>query len=412
VQTAPAGVFGYATGLIRGSNGNQQQGITLVDEGAGQLTVDQQTNLDAGQARELWRKPVDIGASKRTADVPAATALARLHKDVNTAAGVLNALGKSVAAVHKGIIQNQIMQESDVQAVHNSKSEDWAVVNRAKQSPRKVNTPVNNNQSNASKNIRVSNSFDVLMNETILNKEGTTVQHGNQDAASKNKPPGSEKKQQLSKNTGGQVAVITDMVPVAMASISQASTNELSGSKDQQGATSAIVVKRKTWAERVQEEEEYYADSIHDDSDDEAAQISATPPSKDEAAKVQSEQVSNSTDSGQKRRGLSPNAPAFVPSKQQQIVAALEGVSSTIQAVKEVPKSGQQCTLSAAILSSMHNVDATGSSSAMAAKYNLTPTNILHALVSHDIDTLRAGQSEAWAGNFSSWIGCYRSFWY
>ncbi|OIT18860.1 hypothetical protein A4A49_59704, partial [Nicotiana attenuata] len=95
VQTVPAGVFGHATGLIRGSNGNQQQGVTLVDEGAGQVTVDQQTNLEAGQARELRKKPVDIGASKRTTDVPAATALARLHKDVNTAAGVLNALGKS-----------------------------------------------------------------------------------------------------------------------------------------------------------------------------------------------------------------------------------------------------------------------------------------------------------------------------
>ncbi|OIT26788.1 hypothetical protein A4A49_65521, partial [Nicotiana attenuata] len=141
---------------------------------------------------------------------------------------------------------------------------------------------------------------------------------------------------------------------------------------------------------QLQEEEEDYADSIHDDSDNEAAQISATLPSKDEAAKMQSEQVSNSTDSGPKRRGLSPNAPAFVPSKQQQIVAALEGVSSTIQAVKEVAKSGQQRALSATVLSSMHNVDATGSSSAMAAKYNLTPTNILHALVSHDIDTLRA----------------------
>ncbi|OIT35680.1 hypothetical protein A4A49_02877 [Nicotiana attenuata] len=44
--------------------------------------------------REAWQA-VDIGASKRTADVPTATALSRLHKDVNTTAGVLNALGKS-----------------------------------------------------------------------------------------------------------------------------------------------------------------------------------------------------------------------------------------------------------------------------------------------------------------------------
>ncbi|OIT34925.1 hypothetical protein A4A49_61112, partial [Nicotiana attenuata] len=133
---------------------------------------------------------------------------------------------------------------------------------------------------------------------------------------------------------------------------------------------------------QVEEEEEDYADSIQDDSDNEAAQFSATRPSKDEAAKVQSEQVSNSIDSEPRRRGLSPNAPAFVPSKQQQIVAALEGVSLTIQDNKEVAKPGQQRALSAAGSSSMHNFDATESSSAMDAKHNLTPTNILYALVS------------------------------
>ncbi|OIT26541.1 hypothetical protein A4A49_11814, partial [Nicotiana attenuata] len=42
----------------------------------------------------------------------------------------------------------------------------------------------------------------------------------------------------------------------AMISISQASTNELSASKDQQGVTSAIVVKSKAWADRVDEQED------------------------------------------------------------------------------------------------------------------------------------------------------------
>ncbi|OIS95841.1 hypothetical protein A4A49_58598, partial [Nicotiana attenuata] len=125
-----------------------------------------------------------------------------------------------------------------------------------------------------------------------------------------------------------------------------------------------------------------YANSIQDESGDEAAQFSATPPSKDEAAKVQSEQVSNSTDSEPRRRGLSPDAPAFVPSKQQKVIAALKGVSLTIQVDKEVAKSGQQRVLSAARLSSTCNVDASGSSSEMDAKYNLTPTNILYDVVS------------------------------
>lgn len=91
-------------------------------------------------------------------------------------------------------------------------------------------------------------------------------------------------------------------VEKGMASLLQSnSTNEMTSSKDLQGATSAITVNRKIWAEKVEEEaaqvEEDYADSIQDETDDEAAQFSATPPSKDEASKVQSEQVSNSTDS-------------------------------------------------------------------------------------------------------------------
>ncbi|OIT39717.1 hypothetical protein A4A49_08784, partial [Nicotiana attenuata] len=277
------------------------------------------------------------------------------------------------------------------------KAENWIIVSSKNGSPNNTNVQqleqrqgvvnISSNkrysgvkeQATTPKNIEFSNSFDALRNEQehVMNMEGKSIQQvlmdepilddiamtmrqRDREAASKSgmpKSPGSPEQHIFSQRTG---------------------------------ATSAIGVHRKTWAERVQEEEEDYADSINDDSDNDATQISATPPSKDEAAKMQSEQVSNSTDSGPKRRGLSPNAPAFVPSKQQQIVAALEGVSSTIQAVKEVAKSGQQRALSATVLSSMHNVDATGSSSAMAAKYNLTPTNILHALVSHDIDTLRA----------------------
>ncbi|OIT35474.1 hypothetical protein A4A49_25587 [Nicotiana attenuata] len=311
--------------------------------------------------------------------------------------GALAGDDRGAAVVSKLEATDALMEGVKNDNIAETKAENWTMVSSKKGSPNNTNVQqleqkqgVVNRSSNkrssevkeqatTPKNIEFSNSFDALRNdqEHVMNKEGksiqqvlmdkpilddiaTTTQQRHREAASKSgrpKSPESPEQQIFSQHTG---------------------------------AASAIDVHRKTWAERVQEEEEYYADSIHDDSDDEAAQFSATPPSKDEEGKVQSEQVSNSTYSRPKRRGLSPNAPAFVPSKQQQIVATLEGVSSAIQAVKEVAKSGQQRALSAAVLSSMYNVDATGSSSAMVSKYNLTPTNILHALVSHDIDTLRA----------------------
>ncbi|OIT02054.1 hypothetical protein A4A49_30386 [Nicotiana attenuata] len=98
----------------------------------------------------------------------------------------------------------------------------------------------------------------------------------------------------------------------------------------------------KNWAAAASSKQAYPDDNAE-------AQFSATPPSKNEAAKVQGEQFFNFTDIGPKRRGLSPNVPAFIPSKQQQLVSTLEGVSSTIQAEKEVAKSGQQRALNATV---------------------------------------------------------------
>lgn len=48
------------------------------------MTRDQQKNLEAGQDHELLKKPVVIDATKCAADVPVATALARLHMTLNT----------------------------------------------------------------------------------------------------------------------------------------------------------------------------------------------------------------------------------------------------------------------------------------------------------------------------------------
>ncbi|XP_070007488.1 uncharacterized protein [Nicotiana sylvestris] len=321
-----------------------------------------------------------------------------------------------------------------------TKSNDWTEVNPT---PSKKQSPGLQNQFLSSKTIGVSNSFIALVNEheQDAKEAGNTKQHIGDEArpiTEKTSSSGSGVQQQTSKEIGARVHGSTEIVyfddlniqmpseaiptlqfssqelanmikesqesfgeqggdsgqqlistgnnqnvEKGMASLSQSnSINEKTSSMDQQGETSAIVVKRKTGAERAEEKEEQ----------------SATPPSKNEAAKVQGEQVSNSTESGPKRRGLSPNVPAFVPSKQQQTVAALEGVSSTIQADKEVEKSGQQRALSATVLSSMHNFDATRSSSAMATKYNLSSNPNTPAIVPTDVrkgaTTSNAGQQQ------------------
>ncbi|OIT35596.1 hypothetical protein A4A49_22739 [Nicotiana attenuata] len=71
----------------------------------------------------------------------------------------------------------------------------------------------------------------------------------------------------------------------AKISISQASTNELSGSKDHQGVTSAVVVKSKTWADRVEEQEDDHA-FVQSRQQQIVAAVDATGSSSTMAAKV------------------------------------------------------------------------------------------------------------------------------
>ncbi|OIT08875.1 hypothetical protein A4A49_44670, partial [Nicotiana attenuata] len=93
------------------------------------------------------------------------------------------------------------------------------------------------------------------------------------------------------------------------------------------------VFTRKTWANQIEEDEEDYADSLQDDSDEAADQFSSSPRSNEEAARVNNEQVSNSTNSASSKKGLSPNARAFVPSGQQKIATVGLRNSSNSKAI-------------------------------------------------------------------------------
>ncbi|OIT40518.1 hypothetical protein A4A49_62095, partial [Nicotiana attenuata] len=124
--------------------------------------------------------------------------------------------------------------------------------------------------------------------------------------------------------------------------------------------------------EEVENEEEDYADSFQGDSEDEEDHASNSYTLNEEAVKVQEEQIHNSSTTLSSKRGLSPNAPVFVPSEQKQNAAVV---------VKDMSNAKDQHK---AIIPGMST-----SVSAPFAKYNLTPTNILQALVSHDMETLK-----------------------
>ncbi|OIT40358.1 hypothetical protein A4A49_05306 [Nicotiana attenuata] len=253
-------------------------------------------------------------------------------------------------------------------------SNDWIVVNRT---PSKKQSPGLQNQILLSKTIGVSNSFDALVNEPEhdVKEAGNTMQQIGDESrliTGRTNSSGSRVQQQTSNEIGARLHGSTEIVFVG-AQLEIGTVDDHIG-EDQQGATSAIVVNRKTWSDQVEEEEEDYTDSIQDDSDNKAAQFSATPASKDEAAKVQNEHVSNSTDSVTRRRGLSPNSPIFLPLGQQQIVAA---TSKHDPNMKDL---------------SIGNM---ASTSSPIARYNLTPKNILHALVTHDMDTLNSLDKKA-----------------
>ncbi|OIT08799.1 hypothetical protein A4A49_45292, partial [Nicotiana attenuata] len=103
-----------------------------------------------------------------------------------------------------------------------------------------------------------------------------------------------------------------------MAAISQAnSTNKMAVFKKQQAVTSEFLCTRKTWADQCEEEEDDDFDNNLGDSYEEADHGSYT--SNERVVELHKEQVSSSSQRVQIKKGLSPNAPVFVPSGQRQI---------------------------------------------------------------------------------------------
>nr|XP_016479347.1 PREDICTED: uncharacterized protein LOC107800645 [Nicotiana tabacum] len=127
---------------------------------------------------------------------------------------------------------------------------------------------------------------------------------------------------------------------------------------------------KKKWADQVEEEEHDSAEMYLGTNKYAATLLPATPRSNEASEKVQKEQVSNSTSTASKRRGLSPNVVVFVHSGHQQ-------------------KTNNSADSKEIQISSSNMAVATGISTSITATYNLTPTNIIHALVSHDMETLR-----------------------
>lgn len=56
-----------------------------------------------------------------------------------------------------------------------------------------------------------------------------------------------------------------------MISLSQASNNELTGSKEQQRVKNTLIVNRNSWADQVEDEDEDYAEIFSAASEDKAA---------------------------------------------------------------------------------------------------------------------------------------------
>ncbi|OIS98827.1 hypothetical protein A4A49_17704 [Nicotiana attenuata] len=105
-------------------------------------------------------------------------------------------------------------KNSDVQAIQKLNGRDWAVVNR---SPNKQNAPASKKQSTASKNVSVSNSFDVLLNESDLGDVEKNIQqvgHNLVSASRLSKPSGSDKHQQSIKNADDGSKISKDLALV------------------------------------------------------------------------------------------------------------------------------------------------------------------------------------------------------
>lgn len=62
-----------------------------------------------------------------------------------------------------------------LEAIHNTKPGHWPVVQRTNASLSKKNGPVHTSQTNTSKEVNTSNSFDVLMSGPVVNDAGNRV---------------------------------------------------------------------------------------------------------------------------------------------------------------------------------------------------------------------------------------------
>ncbi|OIT40782.1 hypothetical protein A4A49_09759 [Nicotiana attenuata] len=233
---------------------------------AGNQTVNAQVLLSAVQAGAFQQNKTDAPVLNTSDD----RLVSKIGKSTAASTQSAGLHAEATDALKEGVKSDNIAEK---------KAENWTMVSSKKGSPNNTNVQqleqkqgVVNRSSNkrssgvkeqakTPKNIEFSNSFDALRNEQehVMNKEGKSIQHVLMDEP-----------------ISDDIATTTQQRDHEAAS--KSGRPKSPESPEQQifsqhtGATSAIGVHRKTWAERVQEEKEDYADNIHDDSDNEAAQ--------------------------------------------------------------------------------------------------------------------------------------------
>nr|XP_033516589.1 uncharacterized protein LOC117280924 [Nicotiana tomentosiformis] len=173
-----------------------------------------------------------------------------------------------------------------------------------------------------------------------------------------------------------------------LASLTQTSTNELTNSKGQQVATSAFILYQKTWTDQAQDEE---------DEDEHISKIWADQVEEEEGNEVESmdsyvaiNKKNASPTNAHKFNTPRPNTTTW---KKKQDIVLRTSTSPQFQQGQQLTADmkGTEIFLHT---KEMHKKVATGKTNgntlALTTKFNLTPTNILHALVTYDMDTLRA----------------------
>ncbi|OIT27649.1 hypothetical protein A4A49_27455 [Nicotiana attenuata] len=116
------------------------------------------------------------------------------------------------------IFCNSMAKGDGQAAVHNTKPGDLTAVQQINASPSNKNAPVNRSQANTSKEVNISNSFDVLMTEPVVDDAGQKVQQLECEAASKTSHSKTQhrvqRQKQQSEGTGTLLNVSKDMVIV------------------------------------------------------------------------------------------------------------------------------------------------------------------------------------------------------